>query len=279
MVSEQVSHHPPITAMCLVDEENGVRADGYARVEMSFNGNVDIRQVGHAVMHIDRYDEDYLIPLPHVRVKGYMSGKLYPEINGTYRIIGSNGYISEMRFSGAGLMSGTKNAVSARLYHKSDPSKTLCEASGCWSGTFALKDSVADATLETWTPTHPGNRPAPMRLTPLQDQDPWESRRAWAAVRTALMDNDFRAVIREKSKVEQAQRDMRANERQRGKKRKPLVFRSMKAQEYGVFRELTEGFDEWKLEGDRTLGVWRADLEKLKVMERPFRRELTPDGS
>jgi hypothetical protein len=279
LVSEQVSHHPPITAMHLVDEENGVRADGYARVEMGFNGNVDIKQVGHAIMHIDRYEEDYLIPLPDVRVKGYMSGKLYPEINDTYHIIGSNGFVSELRFSGAGLVSGTKNTVSARLYHKSDPSTTLYEASGCWSGTLTFKDSRENTTIETWNPTAPENTPAPVTLTPLPEQDPWESRRAWSAVRTALQNHDFRAVVREKSKVEQAQRDMRASERQKGKKWKPLLFKSLQGQEYEKFWELTEGFEGWRLWDERTLGVWRVDMEKLRGVERPFRRELTPNGS
>ncbi|KAK0385813.1 hypothetical protein NLU13_6990 [Sarocladium strictum] len=279
LVSEQVSHHPPITAMHLIDEENGVRADGYAKVEMGFNGNVDIKQIGHAIMHIDRYDEDYLIPLPNVRVKGYMSGKLYPEVYDTYHLIGSNGYISELRFSGAGLVSGSKNTVSARLYHKSEPAKTLYEVSGCWSGTLTFKDSLANTLIESWDPTSPENYPSPMTLKPLPEQDPWESRRAWAAVRKALQDNDFRAVVREKSKVEQAQRDMRASERQRGKKWKPLLFKSMKGQEYEEFWRLTEGFDDWRLCDERTLGVWRVDEEKLRGVERPFRRELTPDGS
>lgn len=280
LVSEQVSHHPPITAMHLVDEENGVRADGYARVEMGFNGNIDIKQVGHAIMHIDRYEEDYLIPLPDVRVKGFMSGKFYPEINEKYHIVGSNGYISELKFSGAGLAWGSKNTLEASLYHKDEPTKTLYEASGCWSGKFIIKDSRTNTTLETWDPAHPTNAPAPMKLTPLPDQDPWESRRAWSAVRTAITQNDFRSVIREKTKVEQAQRNMREAERQRGKKWKPLLFKSTKGEEYGVFWELRKGFEgEWELDEGKTLGVWRVDERVLGAAERPFRRELTPDGS
>ena len=278
LVSEQVSHHPPCTAMHLVDEENGVRADGYARVEMGFNGAVDIKQVGHAVMHIDRYDEDYLIPLPNVRVKGFMSGKMYPEINETQNIIGSNGYISELKFTGAGLAWGTKNNVTARLYHKSDPKTTLYEAEGCWSGKWSIKDARTGEVVEAWDPNAPENAPAPMTLTPLPSQDPWESRRAWSAVRTAIESNDFGAVVREKSKVEQAQRDMRARERARGKAWKPLFFKSLKGEDHEVFWRLTEGFEGWKLEEERTKGVWRVDEEKLRGAERPFRRELTPDG-
>ena len=41
---------------------------------------------------------------------------------------------------------------------------------------------------------------------------------------------------------------------------------------------MTEGFEGWKLEEERTKEVWRVDEEKLRGAERPFRRELTPDG-
>ena len=70
LVVEQVSHHPPITAMHIASEEHGIRADGYGRVEMTFNGNINIKQMGHAVIHLDRFDEDYLVPLTDVTVRG-----------------------------------------------------------------------------------------------------------------------------------------------------------------------------------------------------------------
>lgn len=278
LVSEQVSHHPPITAMHISDEENGVRADGYARVEMGFNGNVDIKQIGHAVLHIDKYEEDYLIPLPDVRVRGFMSGRLYPEIKNTYHIVGSNGFVSEIKFAGAGLAWGTKNGFTARLYHKSSPEETLYEVDGSWSSGWTVKDSRTGETVEKYHLDDLENAPAEVEIAPLEDQDPWESRRAWASVREAIQNNDFRAVVREKSKVEQAQRDMRSSEKERGKAWKPLLFSSLPGSEYKVFHDLAAGFS-WDLHDDRTKGVWRFHAEKLDEMRKPFRRELTPDGS
>ena len=46
------------------------RGDGYSRVEMSFNGSLNIKQTGHAMLHIDKYNEDYLIPFPDFKVRG-----------------------------------------------------------------------------------------------------------------------------------------------------------------------------------------------------------------
>lgn len=55
LVSEQISHHPPMTAYYLWNDEAGVRAEGYTCQEISFSGSVNIRQIGHA---IDKYDKD-----------------------------------------------------------------------------------------------------------------------------------------------------------------------------------------------------------------------------
>ncbi|CCF35284.1 Kes1 protein, partial [Colletotrichum higginsianum] len=129
LVAEQVSHHPPITAMHMASREHGIRADGYARVEMTFSSSVNIRQVGHAVLHIDRYDEDYLIPLPEVKVLG------------TYYVVSNTGYVSEIKFSGSGVFRGKKNSFEARVYHKNDKKNTIYELQGCWSEGWTVKDA------------------------------------------------------------------------------------------------------------------------------------------
>ena len=42
LVSEQVSHHPPITACYLWNEKHGIRAEGFTQQEITFNGSVNI---------------------------------------------------------------------------------------------------------------------------------------------------------------------------------------------------------------------------------------------
>jgi hypothetical protein len=102
LAAEQVSHHPPITAVYMWDKENGISGEGYTCVEMKFAGSIDVKQAGHALVHIDKYDEDHLIPLPNLRVKGFLSGRLCPELYGVYHIVSSSGYVSELRFEGDG---------------------------------------------------------------------------------------------------------------------------------------------------------------------------------
>jgi oxysterol-binding protein-related protein 9/10/11 len=41
---------------------------------MSFSGSLLAKKTGHAILHLDKYDGDYLIPFPDFRVKGFLSG-------------------------------------------------------------------------------------------------------------------------------------------------------------------------------------------------------------
>nr|GFD56721.1 hypothetical protein [Tanacetum cinerariifolium] len=69
LVSEQVSHHPPITACYIWNDKHGVRAEGFTEQEITFSGSVSIKQKGYAMLHIDKYNEDYLMPVPNVKIK------------------------------------------------------------------------------------------------------------------------------------------------------------------------------------------------------------------
>lgn len=278
LVAEQVSHHPPITAMHIADREHGVRADGYARVEMTFNGAINIRQVGHALLHIDRYEEDHLVPLPDVKVRGFLSGCMYPEITETYTIVSSSGFITEIRFSGEGMIRGKRNSFEARIYRKDDPNqKSSYEASGVWSDGWTVKDARTGEVLEGYDVEAPENEPAPITIEAIEQQDPWESRRAWGGVLSGMASGDMRVVLTEKTKVEQAQRQMRAQEVAEGTKWEPLLFRSQAGEDHEVFHELAEGTT-WRLWHEKTKGVWKLDDARVRNLQRPFRGDLTPFG-
>lgn len=280
LVSEQVSHHPPITAMHVSDAEHGIRSTGYARVEMSFNGTVNIRQVGHAMLHIDRFEEDYLMPLLDAKVRGILSGCMYPEVLGTYSIIASSGYQADIRFTGEGMIRGKRNSFEARVFHRDDERQTtLYEVKGCWSeGGWKVRDPRMGETVEVYDIDSPENQPVPMVVDTLADQDPWESRKAWEGVFRGMREGDMRMVLNEKTRVEQAQRRMRAEEKERGIEWEPLFFRSVGPEEHEVWHRLTEGTPGMKLHSERTKGVWKPNLEKIESAQRPFRQGVTPLG-
>ncbi|KAH7122191.1 oxysterol-binding protein [Dactylonectria estremocensis] len=279
LVAEQVSHHPPITAVHLSSPEDGIRADGYARVEMTFSGTVNIRQFGHTILHIEKFDEDYLLPFPEVQVHGFLSACLYPEILGTYKIISSSGYISEINFLGKGFFRGKKkNYFEARVYHPSQAKNScLYEVSGVWSESWEVKDGRTGEVIEKYTVDAPENRPSVMDINAVEKQDPWESRHAWNDVVSALNGGDLWAASAAKHKVEEAQRKMRLHDKKVGKAWEPLFFESIPGNEHEAFHRLAEGTGN-KLSDLETKGVWRFKDEDAEKIQRPFRGDLTPLG-
>ena len=273
LISEQVSHHPPVTACYLWNDEAGIRAEGYTCQDIRFTGSINIQQIGHAILHIDRFDEDYLIPLPNVKVKGLFSGTPYPELHGTYHISASTGYISEIDFSGKGFLSGKKHSLDATLYEVNDKKNPLYTVIGQWNDKFTIRDERNNTDIETVDVST--LKPTPMTVDDLANQDPWESRKAWTHVIAALNRGDMQATVNEKSKVEEAQRELRKLEDAKGLKWQPLFFRN--SDDDPVFQKLAEPVGV-SLQSDKTVGVWKFDGEGAKNVKKPFHGNLGPAG-
>ena len=251
----------------------GLQAEGYTCQEITFSGSVNVAQIGHAILHLDAYDEDYLVPLPSVKVSGILTGTPYPELKGTYHIPSSNGFVSEIGFSGKKLFSGTKNAFHASLYGEGDSLNPLYTVEGQWNDKFTIHDVATKSDLETYDVSHPAE--VPMFIAPAEEQDPWETRKAWAGVISAMDRGDMKGISDEKNKIEQAQRDLRKREETEGREWKQAFFR--KDEEYPRFERLAKMVGA-ELQKKKTVGVWRVDGEKVKNSGKPFHGKLTPTG-
>ncbi|KAL8929254.1 MAG: hypothetical protein Q9208_001337 [Pyrenodesmia sp. 3 TL-2023] len=262
VLTEQVSHHPPITACYMWDNEHGIRGEGYTRVEMTFNGNINIKQFGHALVYIDRYDENYLIPMPDAKVKGFLSGHLYPELCGTYHIVSSTGFVTELNFSGKGFFSGQKNYFDAKMYCRDDDKKTaIYSIRGQWSEKFIITDHNNGET-EKWDPHSCAK--ASLQIANEVDQDPRETRRAWKSTLEALRKGDMQATVKEKTKIEEAQRAKRREEASEGTTWTPTFF-SQKEGPYTSFMNLASAVG-WELQAEKTKGVWKVDRENVEKL-------------
>jgi len=234
---------------------------------------VNVKQTGHANLHIAAFNEDYLLPLPSVTVKGILSANLYPELSGTYYITSSNGFVSEIKFTGKGIIAGKKNSFEAEVYAASKPSHILYTVKGQWSDSFTITDARSGANIETYHVDTADFTPPVVR--PIDEQDPWESQRVWKDVTSALEEHDMARAGKCKSVLEQAQRDLRAEEKRAGKKWQPLFFHPVDSD--ATFDALARDFGQ-KLEAQRTKGVWKFDADAFRFARRPFRENLTPFG-
>lgn len=221
LIAEQVSHHPPVTACHIYNRRALLSSSGYIAQETTFGATsgVTIRQVGHAILRDEGHGESHLLTLPTMVVKGLVTGRPYPDLAGTCYISSSSGYLSTVRFEGGksgGLWSrgggGGKNAVHATLVNLRDGDRVLYEVNGSWAGELTVRDASAGAVVHTLRVDAVAR--APLRMPPPDRQSPWESRRAWAAVRAGVAAGDFGRVARAKERLEEGQRALREAEQQ-----------------------------------------------------------------
>jgi hypothetical protein len=234
--------------------------------------------MGYATIRLDKWNEDYLVPLPNVKVSGLLTGTPYPEITGTYSIVSSRGFVADIDFSGKKLLglAGKKNSFTASVYDSNGGGKddALYTAEGTWSEGFTIRDERSDAVVETYdydTASLPR-----LQTEPLERQDPWESQQAWNDTTTALDKGDMQGAADAKSKIEEGQRAMRAEEEQRGETWKTIFFRNER--EDPVYSKLAAGLNT----GDdlsKEFGFWKYNFRGEVLPSKPYRGDLTPSNT
>lgn len=285
LVSEQVSHHPPVTAYSIWNNKHGVRLQGYNAQKASFRSTINVKQVGHCILHIDEFDEDYIITLPALHIEGLIRGAPYVELNKSSYIVASSGYSARVDYSGAGWVSGAKNSLSATVYpHGKEKSKSsvIYTAEGSWSDSFTIKDAHKN-TVETYDAKKEPK--TPLQVAPIESQDPLESRRAWQNVSKAIAAGDMNQLSVEKSKIEEYQRALRKREAGEGREWERTFF--TKAKNLPAFEKLIKEVPHgslvsqikvcvkevlltlWLQEQDQTGGIWVFD-EKAAEKTPPF---------
>lgn len=283
LCSEQVSHHPPITACRVWNPEHGVVAEGYNRQKVTFSWSsmqVNISSTGFALKTLEKYNEHYLLPLPDFKVKGVLSGAPYPEVEGDFYIPSTNGYISKIEFSGQSFLGrGKKHAFRAVLYKEEDgPKRPIYTIEGTWNSHFTITDNRTHKEIDSFDIGHAVKNLPELKLPAIEEMDPWETRRAWHDTQEGIRRNDFKAVNAAKSYLEQGQRNMRKEEEKNGTIWKPIFFRPSKSHE--IVAQLMskvpgQDFDETV---HKTDGVWKFDMDAYESTPRPFHPGLEPDN-
>jgi hypothetical protein len=258
---------------------------GYNAQKASFSSTIQVKQIGHALLSFsppgkDRNNaadrETYLITLPSIHIESLIYGTPYVELEKSTKIASSSGYIAKIDFSGKGWLSGKKNSFTASLYRESDGEKhPLYTVDGQWSSSFTIRDACTKKEIETYTV---GNmKSTPMTVALLENQDAYESRRAWRDVATAIERGDMDATSLAKSKIENAQRELRKKEKEEGEEWERRFFKSVNEKDDTVFMRLATMLDLTQgngagIESDRTGGVWRFHKERAKDAKPPYHK-------
>lgn len=233
-----------------------------------------MKQIGHALYTLTlpgtQEKERYLITLPNLHIESLIYGTPFVELEKTAKIASSSGYVSKIDFSGKGWLSGKKNTFTASVYKASEGEKhPIYTVDGQWSNTFTVKNAKKDV-IDKWVVAE--NKTTPLTLAPLEEQDLYESRRAWKDVAENIQKSDMDAVSAYKSRIENAQRELRRIEKSEGREWERRFFTRIDPNEDDAeVQKLASVLDlPSNLDGDKTGGIWRFDAKRAAGARPPY---------
>jgi oxysterol-binding protein-related protein 9/10/11 len=222
------------------------------------------------MLHIDEYDEDYLITLPALFIESLITGSPYVELTRCSYIRSSSGFTAKIDYSGKGWLSGKKNTFSAVLYPEGKEKDVLYTVDGQWNEKFSIKDAKTKQVVDTYDPNV--TKVTQLTVAPIEQQDELESRRAWKKVADAISKGDMDTTSNEKSIIENSQRELRKKEKEEGREWERRFF--TRTDKYPLFEKLASSIGE-QINDSSTNGVWIFDAEKASKAKPPFHKDGT----
>lgn len=225
-ISEQVSHHPPISAFFYTSPKNGVVITGELKPKSKFLGNsvATIMEGENRVRLLDRpEDGEYTLTMPNLYARGILFGKMMLEL-GDMSVVAcpATDITCDLEWKTKGWLSGGYNAIAGTI--RGPGSATAGEITGHWDSVMDYKDkSGKKQTL--FDATHAKNRPK--TVLPEQEQESNESRRLWAGVTKGIKASDMEIATNEKAKLEDAQRELAKKRESTGQHHQPRFFKAV----------------------------------------------------
>ncbi len=144
MTAEQVSHHPPTTAFYLANEKAGVFVNAFSTQKTRLQvPSIRVEQQGNVFVYVREHQEEYMITMPQLYVRGLMTGATFLEICGDVSIVSSAGFGAKMRFIPKPWFNGEYDQVEAVLFDTKS-GKIHFDVWGKWSGRIYFAESDKD---------------------------------------------------------------------------------------------------------------------------------------
>ncbi|XP_048585606.1 oxysterol-binding protein-related protein 8 isoform X2 [Nematostella vectensis] len=232
-VSEQVSHHPPVSAFYVSNRQDGFVINGAILAKSKFYGNSSSAILdGAATLALLRFGEEYTMTMPYAHCKGILIGTLTMELGGTVTInCEKTGYKAEIEFKLKPFWkkSGESNYIAGKIIMGKE---TLCKIEGKWDGEIVITDLKASNAIDEepfpdlfWEPT-PEIRSQRLKrhLVDYSTQGEFESEKLWIGVSNAIKAADQEGATREKFSLEEAQRKGHRERKEQGVDWVPRLF-------------------------------------------------------
>ncbi|XP_053317939.1 oxysterol-binding protein-related protein 8 isoform X1 [Spea bombifrons] len=207
-ISEQVSHHPPVSAFYVSNRKDGFCLSGSILAKSKFYGNsLSAILEGEGRLTFLNRGEDYAMTMPYAHCKGILYGTMTLELGGNVTIsCEKTGYSAILEFKLKPFLGNddSVNQISGKIKLGKEVLATL---EGHWDSEVFIHDKKTDLSETFWNPTQEIRQRRLTRCTVLRDeQGEFESERLWQHVTRAINSKDQILATQEKFVLEEAQR-------------------------------------------------------------------------
>ncbi|KAJ1656460.1 hypothetical protein IWQ61_003977 [Dispira simplex] len=246
-ITEQISHHPPVSAYYYGCPAKGIYATGMDHICARFTGTTIKVEPGERGKRMylclgQRDDEEYVLTHPTGHVAGFLRGHLTVHMTDCTTIMcPKTGLALETHYKEERWFGKAKHAIEGKIY-RYDP-KNFKQGSLQSRPVVVPKDRIV-ATLEgSWRGpifVHRSNAPKgqqpellldlsklqtlPKKVKPLDQQKPVESCRIWKDVTENILANRFAQATKAKRAIEEQQRRKNAERKKLGIEFTPELF-------------------------------------------------------
>ncbi|KAF2641239.1 hypothetical protein P280DRAFT_517447 [Massarina eburnea CBS 473.64] len=244
-LTEQTSHHPPVSAFYIDCPEKGIYARGFDQLSAKFTGtNIRViagaHNLGIFITLQNRDNEEYQLTHPAAYLGGLLRGSLSVSVADSCYVTCTKTKIKViLEYQEEGWLGRSQNKVLGVIF-KYDPNndtKTkikevsdkdiLGRVEGCWQdkvyytlGNQPFAKVSEKHILIDLNPLYPMAKNIP----PLEEQLPNESRKFWEGVTNAIVNKQYGLATTLKQEIEEAQRNKAAERKTENREWQPRFF-------------------------------------------------------
>ncbi|CAI7668133.1 unnamed protein product [Penicillium bialowiezense] len=239
-LTEQTSHHPPVSAFYIDCPERGVSARGFDQISAKFTGtSIRVSPGQHNLgifVNIEKRDnEEYQLTHPDAHLGGILRGALSITVADTcYVTCPKTGLKAILQYMEEGWIGRTQNKMEGVIFRynadkdtvtrmKDVPEKDIvARITGSWHGKiyFTPAGSKDSSLLIDITPLFPVTK----ELPPAEEQLSNESLKFWSEVTDAIVAKQFSQATKLKQDIEERQRQRAAERTEKGTEWSPRFF-------------------------------------------------------
>lgn len=239
-LTEQTSHHPPVSAFFIDCPQRGITARGFDQISAKFTGTA-IRvspgqhNLGIFVTIHKRDNEEYQLTHPSAHLGGLLRGALAITVSDCCYINCPKTRIKAiLQYMEDGWLGRSQNKLEGVVFRYNPDKDTttrlkdvpesdvLARISGSWHGKiyYTLAGTKEPRLLIDISPLYPKEK----ELPPTEQQLSNESLKFWGQVTTAIMDKRFSQATKLKQEIEERQRQRAAERKEKDEEWQPRFF-------------------------------------------------------